>query len=148
MFNFNKNDDLIGQLEAIDSAKSDINNTLKNSRLHKFQIGIVIFGRKGIKSIEAFDNPKSWKALHKNLIKRYTRYFNKGVNDKKIGKSLTSKENIIADLTQISKSLSENPKKELLHETPNSKTYYFEVERYIGEYTELFGEVTHFILSK
>lgn len=63
-------DNLVGVMEEVDKATSNIDDILKNIPLFEDQVGAVFLDIKDVVAFEMFDHPKSWEAIHKEVEKR------------------------------------------------------------------------------
>lgn len=63
-------DNLVGVMEEVDKATSNIDEILKNIPLFEDQVGAIFLDIKDVVAFEMFDHPKSWEAIHKEVEKR------------------------------------------------------------------------------
>lgn len=64
-------EDLVQVQREVSKFSGNINDILKEVPLLENQVGMVIFDMKDVTGIELFDHPDSWKAIHKEVEKRY-----------------------------------------------------------------------------
>ena len=142
------NDDLLGNMEAIEGLKSDVNDIIKEVPSFENQVGIAVFDYKGIAGIEVFDSPESWEAISKDVIKKYNDTLSRKQENQ------VYKIDNVAVQQQVWKFLEKLDKIQNINEVFNNKsakTFCFEFKNgndYIGEYTQISSKTIHLLVSR
>lgn len=137
-------DDLVATLDEVEVVKKDMENAIKDIPLVKNQVGAIIFDSVGIVGFEVFDSMKSWEALHKKVLAKYSDVLQQKqeeplfqLRDEIIPEKIrVFIENIMACNEQQSSS------------TKVSTTMILQSPKIVGEYTVLGSNVIHIIAFK
>jgi hypothetical protein len=136
-------DDLIGAMEEVEKFKRVL-EILKELPCFENQVGAVIYDLKSVVGIELFDHPKSWEAIHREVLKKFC-----DVIVKKQGKPLFKRDHTRINplIKEFLRGLREGDKKEV-YSRYGAKTYSIDGKDILGEVTEMGNEVIHFIGMK
>lgn len=117
---------------------------LSKARLHDDQVGLALITDTGCKTIELFDLPASWEAIHKDAVKRMGTELLRGSDNSNVFEY--KPENAI---NAVRKVLGLNYKTNLIYEhkpsngEPHVAIFGLTASRYVGEIVELDGRVMH-----
>jgi len=137
-------DDLLGTIREVEHSQKDVEGAIKDIPIQKNQVGAIIFDIDSIVGFEIFDSPKSWKALHKAVIKKYDEVLRKK-QDKML---FELKPEIIPEkIAEFVEELCKADEK-TTHSNEISKTIVIDGEKHIGEYTTIGADCIHVIAFK
>lgn len=132
---------------TIDSVATNLDDILSKVKLHPNQTGMALLNEKGCQSIELFDVPLSWKALHDDAVKRVghdlSRKDEKGCFEFKAQYAVNT---VMAILAQPYK-----PNKIYVHKAngePHFAVWGLTGENFVGELVELDDRVIHLNLFR
>lgn len=117
---------------------------LSKARLHENQVGLGLITDKGCKTIEVFDLPASWEAIHKDSVKRMGTELLRGADNTSVFEY--KPENAI---NAVRKVLALDYKTNLIYEhkpsngEPHVAIFGLTAAGYVGEVVELDGRVIH-----
>lgn len=137
-------DDLIRNMEKLETVKKDIDDVITKIPLHENQVGIVIIDLQGVFVIELFDSSESWNAIAKEIFKRYSSKLTE-TYERPLFK--IDEEQLIPTVMNFMKKLTKGDRK-VLFKDKSTITYALSTESSVGEYTELFEEVIHIIAMR
>jgi hypothetical protein len=133
--------------KSFDAFSQNFDGILSKARLHDNQAGLALITETGCKTIEAFDVPVSWEALHKDAVKRMGTELLRGEDKTNVFEY--KPENAVAAVVKV---LSLDYKTNLIYEhkpsngEPSVKIYGLTASRYVGEVVELDDRVIHMVL--
>ena len=120
---------------------------LSKARLHDNQCGLALITETGCKTIECFDVPSSWEALHKDAVKRMGTELLRGEDKTSVFEY--KPENAVAAVQKV---LALDFKTNLIYQhkpsngEPPVKIFGLDANRYTGEVVELDGRVIHMVI--
>ena len=137
-------DDLISTIDEVETGKKSIEGAIKEMPVMENQVGAIIFDSVGIVGFEVFDSQKSWKALHKKVLAKYS-----DVLQKKQEEPLfqLNKDIIPEKIRDFTEKIMESNEKEI-YSSKESTTKIIDGVKTVGEYTEINGEIIHVIAFK
>lgn len=139
-----RSDDLLGTIREVEHSQKDVEGAIKDIPIQKNQVGAIIFDIDSIVGFEIFDSPKSWRALHKAVIKKYDEVLRKK-QDKML---FELKPEIIPEkIAEFVEELCKADEK-TTHSNDVSKTIVIDGEKHIGEYTTIGADCIHVIAFK
>lgn len=130
--------------QNFDAFARNFDQLLSKARLHDNQAGLALITEKGCKTIEVFDLPASWEAIHKDSVKRMGTELLRGSDNTSVFEY--KPENAI---NAVRKVLGLDYKTNLIYEhKPSNGEPHVEISgltasRYVGEVVELDGRVMH-----
>lgn len=130
-----------------DSFARDFDSILSKARLHENQSGLALITETGCKTIELFDVPASWEALHKDAVKRMGTELLRGSDNTNVFEY--KPENAVNAARKV---LGLNYKTNLIYEhkpsngEPHVAIFGMSASNYVGEIVELDGRVIHLVI--
>jgi hypothetical protein len=143
-FNMVKADDLH---TAIQSFSTDIDDILKRVERKPNQVGLGVITDKGCQTIELFDVPLSWEALHTDAVKRVGQDLSRtgsDVFDYKPQYALNTLAAVLSDSYEENSILDHRPS----NGEPPVKIFGLTNDRFLGEVVEVEGRVIHLVLNR
>ena len=137
-------DDLISTINEVETSRKSIEGAIKEMPLVEHQVGAIIFDSVGIVGFEVFDGEKSWKALHKKVLAKYSDILQKEQEEP----LFQLNENIIPEKIRDFVEKIMESKESTIHESKLSATKIIDGTKIVGEYTEINGEIIHVIAFK
>jgi len=140
-----RSDDLLNVLRSTREFGEEIERLLeKVPGDHPEQVGIAVLSLSGVVGVEFFDNPDSWGAFSKSVVRNYSEeIFRKAEEDLFEVKLEKAHPLVLSFLMGLLES-----EKTIAHESSVSITYTMSKGTTFGEYTEIEGELIHFIGGK
>ena len=140
-----RSDDLLSVLRSTREFGEEIERLLeKIPGDHPGQVGIAVLSLSGVVGVEFFDHPDSWGAFSKSVVRNYSEeIFREAEEDLFEVKLEKAHPLVFAFLMGLLES-----EKNIAHESPVSTTYTMSKGTTFGEYTEMDGELIHFIGGK
>jgi len=133
--------------QNFDEFARNFDQLLSKARLHDNQAGLALITEKGCKTIEVFDLPASWEAIHKDSVKRMGTELLRESDNTSVFEY--KPENAI---NAVRKVLGLDYKTNLIYEhkpsngEPHVAIFGLTASRYVGEVVELDGRVMHLTL--
>lgn len=130
--------------ENFDQFARSFDEILSKARLHENQVGLGLITDKGCKTIEVFDLPASWEAIHKDAVKRMGTELLRGADNTSVFEY--KPENAV---NAVRKVLALDYKTNLIYEhkpsngEPHVAIFGLTASRYVGEVVEVDGRVVH-----
>lgn len=130
-----------------DQFAKNFDGLLSKARLHDDQVGLALITETGCKTIELFDVPVSWEALHKDAVKRMGTELLRGPDKTSVFQYRP--ENAIAAVKAV---LGLDFKQNLIYEhkpsngEPSVTIFGITAGRYVGEIVELDNRVVHLLV--
>lgn len=130
-----------------DAFAQDFSSILSKARLHDNQAGLALITVSGCKTIELFDVPLSWEALHKDAVKRMGTELLRGEDKSNVFEY--KPENAV---NAVKKVLGLEYKSNLIYQhkpsngEPHVSIFGLTASRYVGEVVEVNGMVIHLVI--
>jgi len=127
-----------------DAFARNFDDILSKARLHDNQVGIALITDTGCKTIELFDLPASWEAIHKDSVKRMGTELMRGPDNASVFEY--KPENAVQAARKV---LALEYKTNLIYEhkpsngEPHLAIFGLTASRYVGEAVELDGRIIH-----
>ena len=138
------NDNLKANFDAF---ARDFDHILSKARLHENQVGLALITESGCKTVELFDVPVSWEALHKDAVKRMGTELLRGPDESNV---FEYKPEHAANAVRKVLALDYNFNTIYEHKPsdgePHVAIFGLTASRYVGEIVELDGRVIHLVL--
>ena len=137
-----RSDDLVGVMRSTEEFGAEVERLLeKIPGDHPEQVGIAVLSLSGVVGVEFFDHPDSWGAFSKSVVRNFSEeIFREAEEDLFEVKLEKAHPLVFAFLMGLLES-----EKNIAHESPVSTTYTMSKGTTFGEYTEMVGELIHFI---
>ena len=139
-----ESDDLISTIDEVETSKKSIEGAIKEMPVMENQVGAIIFDSVGIVGFEVFDSEKSWKALHKKVLAKYSDILQKKQEEPLFQ---LNKDIIPEKIRDFIEKIMESNEKEI-YSSKESTTKIIDGVKVVGEYTEINGEIIHVIAFK
>jgi hypothetical protein len=140
-----RQDDLSSNFAAFSKTFEEV---LAKVKLHKDQVGLGFLTDQGVQTVELFDVPMSWKALHKDAVKRLgpdlTKLDQTGVFEYKADKAVASVRDVLSAGFEQNEIYSHKPTNGELGVEITGLTN----EKFVGEVVEVDGRVVHLVLLR
>lgn len=137
-------DDLAKTIDEVETVKKTIEGAIKEMPVMEHQVGAIIFDSVGIVGFEVFDGTKSWKALHKKVIAKYSDILQKEQEEPLFQ---LNKDIIPEKIRDFVEKIMES-KESTIQESKLSTTKIIDGVKIVGEYTGINGEIIHVIAFK
>ena len=130
-----------------DAFAKDFDSVLSKARLHENQCGLALITVSGCKTVELFDVPVSWEALHKDAVKRMGTELLRGEDKTNVFEY--KPENAV---NAVKKVLGLDYKANLIYEhkpsngEPHVAITGITAPRYVGEIVEIDAKVAHLVI--
>ncbi|HEY6969831.1 MAG TPA: DUF6569 family protein [Candidatus Angelobacter sp.] len=130
--------------QNFDEFARSFDSILSKARLHENQAGLALITEGGCKTVELFDLPASWEAIHKDAVKRMGTELLRGPDNTNVFEY--KPENAV---NAVRKVLGLDYKTNLIYEhkpsngEPHVAIFGITASRYVGEIVELDGRVIH-----
>lgn len=130
-----------------DEFAKNFDEILSKARLHDNQVGLGLITDKGCKTVELFDLPSSWEAIHKDSVKRMGTELLRGADNTNVFEY--KPENAINAVRAV---LALPYKSNLIYEhkpsngEPPVSIFGLTAKHFVGEVVELDGRVIHLVL--
>lgn len=133
--------------QHFDQFASSFDGVLSKARLHDNQAGIALITDKGCQTLELFDVPLSWEALHKDAVKRMGTELLRGpdkanVFEYKPDHAIAAAQKVLA-LDYLTNVIYEHRPS---NGEPHVAVYGLTADGYVGESVEIGGDVMHLVL--
>ena len=133
--------------QNFDDFAKNFDGILSKARLHDNQTGLALITESGCKTVELFDVPASWEALHKDAVKRMGTELLRGPDNTSVFEY--KPENAVNAVRSV---LALPFKSNLIYEhKPSNGEAHIAIfgvtaSRYVGEVVELDGRVIHLVI--
>lgn len=134
-------DNLAENMKKVSEFKKEINEIIKKIPTDEFQIGVVILDLSGVVGFEMFDSPESWKAVSKDIIKKYS---DKLLEEAEEPIFKLDEEIMKIKILSFLKSMEEGDEAIIFEDGP-AKTISVSGVKIIGEYTKIGEKTIHII---
>jgi len=134
-------DNLVQTTKEVAKFKTDIDNLIKKMPIETYQTGVIILDFDGVVGIECFDNPESWKAVCKEVTKKYRETLSKR---HKHSLFELNEKNLVPMIKDFLGKLSTGVRKTTF-KIQGAKTVNITGTEVIGEYTVIHGKAIHMI---
>lgn len=135
-------DDLAGQAVRFEKFDERVKEAVARFPNIANQVGVIVISLNGVEGLELFDHPDSWKAMYKQVAKKYSESY---VQEDKTGIFTIDPEKATAVAVEFVRKL-KMAKEKPIHQDGYS-TFLLEAEGLTGEYTMLKGGVIHLTAS-
>jgi DNA-binding HxlR family transcriptional regulator len=124
--------------------KKDIEKVIKNIPTLSNQVGVVIIDTRGIIGLESFDHPDSWKAIAKDVYKRYAndlaQKYESPIMRIDEGKLLNEIASLLKEISQA--------EGKIVFTDKIASTFAVNTKSHLAEYTELDGKLIHIVVLR
>ena len=138
-------DDLINSMREVREFREDLEDAISKMPIDvKGQVGMVVLDTSGVKGLEMFDHPMSWKAASETVARNYSEVL---VSE---GESSLFELNRDAVGTSVKRFLDQikNVKEKVVDDSGRARTIVFENENLVGERTFLDDKEIHLVITK
>lgn len=133
--------------QNFDAFAQTFDAVLSKARLHDNQCGVALITEGGCRTVELFDVPMSWEALHKDAVKKMGTELLRGEDKTNVFEY--KPEHAVAAVKKV---LALDYKTNLIYEhkpsngEPHVAIFGMSASRYVGEVVEVGGEVVHLVI--
>lgn len=127
-------DNLVDNMRRMEKFKDNIDDIIKKMPVIKNQVGVAILDFNDVVGLEIFDNPESWEAIQKEVIKKYAE-----IIGKKLEEALykLDKDKIKPKIEKFLEEVSIGCHEEVIFKNGTSKTMSLDGNNVMGEYTTI-----------
>ncbi len=138
-------DNLVEDVRKVEKFKGNIDGMIKMMSLIDNQVGVVVLDFNGVLGLEMFDSPESWKAVHKEVLKKYADTIMKKSSDSLF---TLNKEKVKSKIEKFIEIMAIGCTEEVIFENGSAKTLALDGSGIVGEFTIISNVMIHLIAMR
>lgn len=133
--------------QEFDAFARSFDSVLSKARLHDHQVGLALITETGCKTVELFDVPLSWEAIHKDAVKRMGTELLRGPDNTSVFEYKPENAvNAVKKVLGLDYKLARIWEHKPSNGEPHVAIFSLTASRYVGEVVEIGGQLMHLVL--